>query len=136
MLLFLQRGRFYLSLVTPLLPFFGVCMGSIIADEVGVFRCRYDGIRPCKNEGYFQACLSFERLVAENVLNWESLPGSQYLLHDAMDAHKFSTMQKGHIYFLKMAVGYQKPNSKDGVSYSGGVRYRVLQVLREAGTNE
>lgn len=106
-------------------------MGVLIANEVGIFRCKFDGIKACKNPDYVNVCVTFEVEIGGEVKDCSAMPRSQYLLHDAEEAHKFSSLQKDHIYLMKMSVGYQSPNEKGGKTYPGGVRFRILQVSKE-----
>lgn len=107
-------------------------MSVLIANEVGIFKCRFNEVRPCKNPEYFNAVLGFELEIGGDVKDCNAFPKSQYLLHDMSDIDKFNGLQEGKTYLMRMSVGYQSPNEKNGKTYPGGVRFRVLQVLKEA----
>ena len=107
-------------------------MAVIVADEVGIFRCKFEGIRNCKNPEYCNLILSFEMDINGEVKDWDSFPKPKYILQETKDLHKFQHLTAGKVYLIKMAVGYQSPNNKDGKSYPGGVRFKPIQVLKEA----
>lgn len=107
-------------------------MATISANEVGIFKCRYMGIKPCENRDYFQARLCFEFEIAGEIKDWNTLPKAQYLLHEAEDAGKFAGLEEGKVYLFKMSIGFQSANEKNGKTYAAGLKFRVLQVLGEA----
>lgn len=109
---------------------------KIVANEVGVFRCQYQGIKSCKNPDYFMLMLRFEVEVMDEIKNWDSLPQTQYLLVEASDTAKFSACQIGHIYHFKMSVSYQSANTRDGKNYPAGIKFNPLQVLGEVRQQE
>lgn len=104
----------------------------IVASEVGIFRCRFDGIDSCKNPEYCMVKLAFELELAGEVKDWKALPQTQYLLHDAGDISKLQHCQKGQAYLMQMSVGLQSANERDGKTYPASVRYKVLKVIQEA----
>lgn len=106
---------------------------KITASEVGIFRAKYSGVKPCENPDYFMAKLSFEVEVAGQVKDWNTIPSTQYLLHEASeDAHKFAGLQEGQAYLFKMAISYQSANERNGKTYPAGIKFKVLQVVGEA----
>lgn len=107
-------------------------MAQITANEVGVFRCRYHGIKACENPDYFMAKICFEYEIGGDIKDWNNLPKIQYLLHESEDANKFSSLQENHVYHIKMSIGYQSANERNGKTYPAGVKFRVIQVLGEA----
>lgn len=106
-------------------------MATVTIDEVGIFRCKFHRIKPCENPDYFMVVVYFEGLIDDKVCDWNSLSRPQYLLHKADEIAGFGSMQEGHIYMLKMAIGYNSGSQKNGKSYAPGVKYRILEVIKE-----
>ena len=108
-------------------------MATLTIDEVGTFRCKFHSIKPCANADYCMVAVYFEGLIENQVKDWNTLGRPVYLLHNSEDVDKFASMQPGHVYALKMAVGFQRENESNGKTYPAGVRYRILEVLKEIG---
>lgn len=105
---------------------------KITASEVGVFRAKFNGIKPCENPDYFMAKLSFEIEVMGQIKDWNTIPSTQYLLHESSEVNKFQGLQEGQIYLFKMSISYQSANERNGKTYPAGIKFKVLQVVGEA----
>jgi hypothetical protein len=109
-------------------------MATLTIDEVGIFRCKFKEIKPCKNnEDYCMVVVYFEGSFDGRICDWNSISRPTYLLHKADEIDHLASMQGGHIYMLKCAIGFSQGSQKDGKSYAPGVKYRILEVIKEVG---
>jgi hypothetical protein len=100
----------------------------IIANEIGVFKARFMGFKPCKNIEYVMVKLQFTEFEVDGETSTNVQPQTVMILHDAVNMGIFQGINEGQLCHFKMSVGYQAPNNRDGKSYPGGVKFRVLQA--------
>jgi len=101
---------------------------KITLNEVGVFKARFMGFKPCQNPAYLMVKLQFIDFEKSGQITTEFEPQTSMILHEAVDMHIFHGVGEGQFCHLRMSVGYQAPNNKDGKSYPGGVKFRILQA--------
>lgn len=107
-------------------------MTLLPVNEVGIFRCKYFGMKQCKNPNYHTMTLGFEISLYGDIKDWSTIPNKKYLLIDAEKLTKFKSMMEGRIYNIKMACKFQPERNKNGRSYPAGISYEPLEVLGEA----
>lgn len=100
----------------------------IIANEVGVFKARYLGFKPCANPDYVMIKLQFSDFEVGGDTNIPVQPQTTMILHETTSMSIFHGINENQFCHLRISVGYQAPNSKDGKNYPGGVKFRILQA--------
>lgn len=103
---------------------------KIIANEVGVFRARYMGFKPCQNAAYTMIKLQFVDFEMQGEIANNLQSQTSNILHDTTNLQIFHGVTEGQVYNFKMSIGYQAPNSRDGKNYPGGVKFKILEILQ------
>ena len=104
----------------------------INANEVGVFKAKYMGFQKTKNSDFVMAKLQFTDFEINGDIN-SNFPMAQtnYLLHDADKMSVFEGLTEGQAYLFKMSVRFQKENNKEDKIYPAGIKFNVLEVIKQ-----
>lgn len=101
-------------------------MAVLISNPIGLFRIRYDGIKPCRNPDYFNALISFLD---------HTIPGvyrPELCLHSSAESSLiFQSLKIGSTYTVKASIGVQQGNQKDGKTYPARVSFKIVEIVRE-----
>lgn len=111
-------------------------MSAITVNEIGIFKCKFHGLKPCKNTEYAMVIVSFEVQLGNEYKDWNSIPNEKSLLIEASMMNKFIGLVPNKIYHFKMACKFQKENNKNGRNYPAGINYEPLEILGEAKVQE